>query len=331
MNHRPKIVVVTPVKNEAWILPRFLSVTSQFADHIVIADQGSDDESVSICHQYHKVTLIHNRSGYDEAARQRLLIQAARELVTEDKIILALDADEILAANAMSAPGWMSMLTAQPGTILCFEKPDLYLTTGQCIRYETPWPLGYVDDGAEHRPTRIHSIRIPTPHSAPRLGVPDVKIIHYALARQGAQSAKRRMYCVIEHVLGVSPMWRRRLAYPSEMDWTTLGTLDESPAEWFEGWEKIGIDMHTVKSEDYYWQDHEVLRYFSKYGVRRFWVDDIWDIDWETARSYAESINVAGIPHRRITAPPLTIQSLLSLFASCLMSLRAFRRSLKLR
>jgi len=37
-----RIVVVTPVRNEAWILERFLSVTSRFADHIIIADQALD-------------------------------------------------------------------------------------------------------------------------------------------------------------------------------------------------------------------------------------------------------------------------------------------------
>ncbi|WP_260675883.1 MULTISPECIES: hypothetical protein [Nostocales] len=38
MNKIAKIVVMTPVKNEAWIVDRFLSVTSQFADYIIIAE-----------------------------------------------------------------------------------------------------------------------------------------------------------------------------------------------------------------------------------------------------------------------------------------------------
>lgn len=329
MNRSPRIVVVTPIKNEAWILPRFLSVTSQFADHIIIADQESTDESVSICQSYPKVTLIHNRSGeYDEAGRQRLLIQTARELVPEHKIILALDADEIIAADALAAPGWKEMLAAEPGTVLYFEKPDLYLTTDQCIRYERPWPLGYVDDGAEHQPTRIHSIRIPTPKSSPKLHVPDVKILHYALVRMKAQRSKRRMYCVIEHVFLRNPIWRRRLAYRAAMDWTTLGQLEASPQQWFSGWEQIGVDMHTIPSEVYYWQDFEVLRYFAQHGVRKFWVDDIWDFDWEKCRAYAQSIDIAGIPDCTITPPPKPVESLFRLLDKSLMSLRGFRRSL---
>jgi glycosyltransferase involved in cell wall biosynthesis len=320
----PKIVVVTPVKNEAWILDRFLSVTSQFADLILIADQGSTDESVAICQKY--PTVIQNKSSeYDEASRQRLLINKARELVTEHKIILALDADEILAANALQTTGWQEMLRAKPGTVLYFEKPDLYLTSAQCIRYETPWPVGYVDDGAEHQPSKIHSIRIPTPKTASKLYVKDVKILHYALARMEAQNSKRRMYCVLEHVLRTSPVWRRRLGYRSQMDWTSLGRLEASPKEWFDDWEQLGIDMHTIRPEPYYWQDYEVLRHFAQYGVRRFWVDDIWDFDWEKCRIHAQSIGVSGIPQNKISMPPKLITSLLPVLDKSFVMLKSIR------
>ena len=68
MNQTPKIVVITPVKNEAWILDRFLAVTSQFADCIIIADQNSTDESKDICKKYPKVIVIDNKSTkYDES------------------------------------------------------------------------------------------------------------------------------------------------------------------------------------------------------------------------------------------------------------------------
>lgn len=41
--NRPQIIVVTPIKNEDWILDRFLSTTSLWADNIIIADQCSTD------------------------------------------------------------------------------------------------------------------------------------------------------------------------------------------------------------------------------------------------------------------------------------------------
>jgi glycosyltransferase involved in cell wall biosynthesis len=312
-NQTPKIVVITPLKNEDWIIDRFLAVTSQFADCIIIADQNSNDESVAICKKYPKVVLIENKSTqYDEASRQILLIQTARDLVPEPKILLALDTDEILAASATTTLGWKSMLKAKPGTVLLFEKPELYLTPNQCIRYDTSWPLGYVDDGAEHNPKKIHSIRIPMPDYAPRLYINDVKILHYAAVRPAAQAAKYRMYSVIENVLSTGFSLTRRRKYDVNRVFRQLKLQASlSPSEWFTAWEDLGIDMHTIIEQKYSWQDFEVLKYFHEHGLRRFWIDDIWEFDWEACRLYAKSLGMTNIPDFEIKAPPRSMRSIM--------------------
>jgi glycosyltransferase involved in cell wall biosynthesis len=305
----PKIVVITPVKNEEWILDRFLAVTSQFADHIIIADQNSTDESLAICKNYPKVILIENKSDqFNEGERQILLIQKARELVPEPKIILALDADEMLAANATKTLGWKLMLKAKPGTVLCFEKLNLYLDTYACIRYDTS-PIGYVDDGAEHKPRPIHSIRIPAPDYATRLCINDVKILHYGLIRPTAKVSKTRMYSVVENVLGTSNVLSRRLSYASKNSNEEL-KLELANIEWFTAWEEIGIDMHTIPNQKYYWYDFEVLKYFHKYGWRHFWLEDIWGFNWEACRLYAKSIGMSNIPEHPIPEQPRIIDIL---------------------
>ncbi|HYW20100.1 MAG TPA: glycosyltransferase family 2 protein [Nodularia sp. (in: cyanobacteria)] len=300
-NQKPKIVVITPVKNEAWILDRFLAVTSEFADHIIIADQNSIDGSQDICQKYPKVTLIENKAEkFNESERQLLLIQAARDLVPEHKIILALDADEILAANAIHTQSWQAMLKAKPGTVLFFEKPDLFVTTHQCLRTGILTPLGYVDDGAEHQPQKIHSVRIPVPEYATRLHIHDIKVMHYALTRLDAQASKLRLYSVIENVLEVGHPIGRRSRYPSKPDYLSLGKVETAAQEWFTGWEERGIDMHTIIKQKYYHYDFEVLRYFYKYGIQRFWMEDIWAYDWEACRQYAQSIGMTNIPDYQI-------------------------------
>jgi glycosyltransferase involved in cell wall biosynthesis len=326
-NQTPKIVVITPVKNEDWILDRFLAVTSQFADHIIIANQNSTDQSVAICKRYPKVTVIENKSEkFNEAERQILLIQTARNLVPEHKILLALDADEILAASATKTLGWQSMLKAKPGTVLCFEKPDLYLRPNQCIRYDIPWPLGYVDDGVEHQATQIHSIRIPMPDYAPRLYIHDVKILHYSGVRPAAaQAAKYRMYSVLENVLSTGFPLTRRGKYDLQMIFTNLKwRASPSLSEWFVAWEEIGIDMHTIIDQKYAWQDFEVLRYFHKYGLRRFWIDDIWEFDWEACRLYAKSLGMNNIPDYEIKPPPRSMRAIIRNLTDVYMGTRKF-------
>jgi glycosyltransferase involved in cell wall biosynthesis len=314
MNPAPKIVVITPVKNEAWILDRFLAVTSQFADHIIVADQNSTDGSPDICRKYPKVDLILNDSpDYDEASRQLLLIQRSREVVSGQRILLALDADEVLAANAMETLSWQSMLSAKPGTVLFFEKPDLYITPYQCIRYDNPWPIGYVDDGAEHKPKAIHSIRVPLPDYARKLHLDEVKVLHYALSQQTRQASKMRLYSVIENVKGITSfaLYRRR-AYSASKNWVRQGRLETCPIEWFQKWEDVGIDMCSLQQDTYYWQDFEVLKYFKKYGVKRFWLDDIWDFDWEGCRKHAQALGMPDIPLGRIMPPPKLLTIILS-------------------
>jgi glycosyltransferase involved in cell wall biosynthesis len=309
---RPAVVVLTPVKNEAWILDRFLSVSSAFADRIIVLDQGSTDGSTDICARYEKVHLIHNPDRtYDEAARQRRLIETARELIRGPRILLALDSDEILAGDALTTDDWSRMMTARPGTVLYFEKPELFQSPHNAIRYKEPWPLGYVDDGCEHRATKIHSIRIPQPQYATQLRLLEIKILHYALTRPEAQRAKMRYYSVVENMNMVAPFYARRRRYSKSRDFVRAGTLEASPAAWFEAWQSMGIDMFTIERPEFYWQDFEVLRFIGRQGSTRFWLDDIWDLDWETVRQRGVALGYPDMPSFKVTSPPVSLQQVL--------------------
>ena len=301
-----RVVVVTPVRNEAWILERFLSVTSRFADHIIVADQRSSDDSRAICGRYPKVTVIDNPSDeFNERDRQLLLLRQARALVPPPRVILALDADEILAADALDTPSWRAMLAARPGTIVCFERVDLYETPDQCMRHDRLTPLGYVDDGVEHAPRDMHSVRVPIPDYAPRLLLDEIAVLHYSALRPAALASKLRWYSVLENVRGTCPwVFKRRLRYAMHVDFTGTGRVERCPPEWFRRWEEAGIDMRSVVEEQYYWHDFEVLRYMNEYGARKFWLDDIWGFDWEACRRHAKRHNIAGVPDAPVNAPP---------------------------
>jgi glycosyltransferase involved in cell wall biosynthesis len=323
---RPKIVVLTPIKNEAWILERFLTVTSRFADLIIIADQDSTDESLEICKRFPKVALVRNsQASYDEAGRQKLLIQEARGRISEPKILLALDADEILAADAISAQGWQTMLQAKPGTVLCFEKPDLFLGTRYCIRYDTPWPLGYVDDGAAHTGKKVHSIRIPTPPGCSYLNLHDIKILHYNMCRPSAIDSRRRFYAVQENIEGLNPFWRRIIYSNNVNNWRLNLAPLKNPTlpGWFLGWEAAGIDMHSIFAAEFYWWDLEILKAFQFYGSTRFWFDDIWDFDW--AR-YTDQISTESSSPVRLMPPPKILQMVVRTTARIVRKAASIRR-----
>lgn len=54
---KPIVCCLTPVKNEACILERFLYAASLWADHIIVADQMSTDESREIAKKIQRLYL----------------------------------------------------------------------------------------------------------------------------------------------------------------------------------------------------------------------------------------------------------------------------------
>jgi glycosyltransferase involved in cell wall biosynthesis len=318
--------VLTPVRNEAWILPRFLAVTQRVADLIIVLDQNSTDGSAEICQAHPKVRLLRNpNSKYDEAERQRILIETARKLVPMPRVLLALDADEVLAADAPSTPDWHRGLSAAPGTILMIEKPTFYGGIDRVIRYPGGFPLGFVDDDSPHEARLIHSVRIPMPAGAVRLALNQVKVLHYALLRSTAQAAKARMYGAIENLAGARHLLARRHLYGSQKDYSREGPIEPTPARWLQGWEQAGIDMRTVSDDPPHWQDLEVLRLFAEHGTRRFWLDDIWDPDWESYRQEALRRGIDRLPRRPIQPPPAMLRWMMKAPDLAYKALRALR------
>lgn len=306
----PKVVILTPVKNEAWIIERFLAVATRCADLVIVVDQNSTDGTAQICRRFERVHVLTNPTDdYDESSRQQLLIEEARRLVPGPRVLLALDADELVAADAIATDDWRAMLAARPGTVVYFEKPDLYESVSRCIRYTTPWPLAYCDDGAPHQGRLVHSIRIPVRESADRLVLEQAKIIHYGLARPRAQRAKSRYYSVIENTRQTQrSVLLRRWAYASNRNYGGGGRVMAPSDEWFAGWEAQSIAVRSVADAEYHWQDFEVLRFFQRYGTRRYWLDDIWNFDWEACRREGVKRGEIDLPPAPVTPPSRPLQ-----------------------
>lgn len=278
---RPLLVCLTPVKNEAWILERFLKCTSVWADHIIIADQGSTDGSREIARRFPKVTLVDNPSEvFNEPERQQILLAEARR-IPGSKILLALDADEFLTANFLSSPEWETILRAPPGTVIRFPWLDV-LSDGSDLRYfRYRWdpPIGYVDDDTVHNGPAIHSVRIPVPPGSATLIPSQIKLMHYCMLDLERFKSKIRWYQCFEHInLHRKPLFLYRFYH--ENLFVSPRLVQPVPREWIQGYEQRGIDMSTVHREGVYRWDKEVLQCFEKYGTARFKRLALWDADW---------------------------------------------------
>lgn len=291
MNVEKKIIVLTPIKNEEWILDTFLKTTSCYADHILLADQNSDDNGLAMAKKFPKVDIIHNDSAeFNEAARQKLLIDTARKKYGPDNILLAIDSDEIITYNALESKEWETIRNSEPGTVLYFEKPTFYNGIEHVIRYESQggWPLGVVDNGAQHNPDFIHSTRIPMEEDSPKLYLKEIKFLHCNLLSLPRQRSKVRYYCILEAIANSKPWYHRLMMYRHDYDYAKQEGDGLMPAisEWTDGWVKKGILFKEAKKEPYYWFDREALKLIHKEGHRKFWLEDIWDINWNGVEEY---------------------------------------------
>jgi hypothetical protein len=306
---RPKIIVLVPVRNEAWILPTFLECASLWADHIIVADQLSEDRSRELAAGFPKVTLIDNPSAtFSEVERQRLLIAAARRF-PGPRLLMALDADEIVSANILDEPEWKQAMQMPPGTVLAFPKVELFGSLKQyflhSVEDKDSWiPFGYMDDGAEHQGSVIHTCRIPEPAGPPRFQLNNVVVLHLSRLNMLRAESKDRWYRCFE-----------RISFPQKNILTIHRLYDfferlkdtfnirATHPDWFANYQKAGIDLNINETETVFWWDWEILRLFKKYGTAPFRHLDIWSVDWEALRLQGQSRGVPGLPEQPVHIP----------------------------
>lgn len=262
MKDRPLLVVLTPVFNEAWILPAFLKATSLWADHIIIADQMSDDGSRELYAQFPKVTVIDNpRKEMHQAATRRLLFDAAKK-IEGDKILFALDADEFLSGNFTETEGWKSIMNSEPGDVF-----DFYwmLLSADGMRYSIPnhipfyWAVHVnkaLYDGT-FPDNFIDEWRLPWPENDHEHVIKDVSFMHFHDVNTKRQHNKKLFYQVLQYThpdnkMGGVYFYRRYKAKP-KYEYIPLpeGVYDFYKAHDVDLWEELNLNdvgAHYVKT-----------------------------------------------------------------------------------
>jgi hypothetical protein len=282
---KPLVVCLTPVKDEAWILERFLRCASVWADRIIVADQQSKDGSREIAHSFPKVTLIENKSeAYNEPERQKLLIDEARK-TPGPKILMTLDADEFLTANFLTSPEWDTILRSTPGTVIRFRRLEVFAKASSLfyLDFRLRPPIGFVDDSTEHNGATIHSVRIPVRAGAPTVIPTQISMMHYCLLDRERFRSRIRWYQCFEHLNTKKRPIELYRFYNQDLFVQSSG-IAPVPKEWLKGYEERGIDMSSVHRQGTYHWDKEVLQLFEKYGAARFKQLGIWGANWTQLR-----------------------------------------------
>jgi len=306
-----KIIVITPIKDEEWILPSFLWACSRFADHILILDQQSSDRSREICEEFPKVTVIDNPSAvYNEADRSHLLVSNARRLFGEGNLLVALDSDEILTFSSLNIKRWDQLRSLPLGTQIYFEKSEIFSNPWNCVRANCSFAYAYVDDGAEMQGLLIHSRRLPGDDKCKTYITSQIILMHFAHVRWTEWCARQAIYCMIENV-NQSKSHRNRSCYYAPRFFLRFGAKNRVPipSDWLEGYSSAGIDILSHTTNKYNAFHLRGLKMFSQHGISRFRFDPIWWINWEDARLYFQQQAIADLPTFPLIRPNVFIRS----------------------
>ncbi|MEI6390567.1 MAG: glycosyltransferase family 2 protein [Verrucomicrobiota bacterium] len=285
-------VCLTPTRNEAWIIRNFIAATKLWANHIVVADQGSTDGTLQQLEAAAGVDVVINNTEFDELHRQRLLVGRARQIAGR-RILIALDADEALSANCLESKEWRMISQAKPGTVLRFRWVNLLPGLQEAWIPPQMVPFGFVDDGTEHTGGRIHNRRVPCPTGAPTLDMLEIVVLHFQYLAWNRMVSKHRWYQAWEYTAHKkkSPLEIFREYHHMYGSWGKSEIYPVRP-EWLEGYDRAGINFRSLKSEDVTWWDHEVIKMLYEHGPEHFRKLAIWDTDWN---SMAAAIGCTGI------------------------------------
>src|SRR5690606_8755540 len=129
------------------ILDSFIKINSSWADYFIILDQNSTDRTREIARSFHNVILKDNIANeFNEDTRQKMLIDAAREIEGGKRILIALDADEVLSANHRKSSEWDTIKSLPKGTIIKFPWVNINADKRTGWLTKNKVPFGFVDD-----------------------------------------------------------------------------------------------------------------------------------------------------------------------------------------
>ena len=283
----PKLICVTPIRNESKILDKFLECTSLWADNIIISDQCSEDNSREIAARYPKVTLVENfEKEYNEKQVRQILIDEARK-IDGPKIIFAVDADEVLTPEMLLESEKEKFSNAMQRTVFMAKFVNI------CPDMKHYWdgplrlPLAFYDDGiSQFEAEKIHTFRNICPENAVNINIESPKIMHFQFTDWERMESKHRWYQCWERINNPKKSAIEIYRGYHHMYSINQNELHDIPDLWFDEYKKIGINIDAInKDKEPYW-DKTVLDYFNKYGTDFFKKEAIWDVNWVEKANY---------------------------------------------
>ncbi len=287
-----KKIVLMPVKNEDWILEYSLSCASLWADHIIIADQGSTDNSREIYKKFGKVIVIENPFEFHSGSVRKLLLEEARK-IPGNNLLFSLDADEILSSNFLDTIEQKTLLDSlAPWDSLILQWINLWWSPTWYRNDDSVWSNSWKHfafyDNREYSYEFIdkindHEARVPADSIIHSITNIQIKVLHFQFLWRERMLSKQRRYRVhdlIQQPNSLINNIKLNLKYfPTKIE--EKAGISEVPSKWIEIYRESWTSSDQIQFyTDFYWYDRDILEKLTKFGTKYFQYLDIWDDDW---------------------------------------------------
>lgn len=274
-----KIIALLPVKNEAWILPTYLSSVMRVADEIVALDDGSTDSSRTILEAAGASVFSHDFGTeriVQMSARRTLLLEEGRR--RGGTHFIWLDADEAFSLDFLPLAR-ETIASLKEGEKLSMRWVHLWKNTAQYLD-DPASPFGHAwkdvivcDSPTYSFETRFLSeARTPGPHDK-LVCLPEEHgvVLHFQFAQWDAMQMKQAWYRCMERIEGSRSARRINHTYSVTLDAPALRTLP-LPTHWIEG---IVLPSDAPITD---WREEEISSWFDTHGILFFEPLQIWHI-----------------------------------------------------
>jgi glycosyltransferase involved in cell wall biosynthesis len=283
-----KIIALLPVKNEAWILPTYLSSVLKIADKIIALDNGSTDNTRAILESAGAIVIPYSDSGEINMSYLRMeLLEAGRR--AGGTHFIWLDADEAFS-SPFNENGREIIAGLRPGEKLSLRWITLWQSTSH-YRDDGVWNDLYKDFIVCDKPGQgftdqfLSEARTPGQNnSIKRLPESKGVVLHFQFVAWQRVILKQSYYRMRELIEKRRSARRINATYSITLPSSTI-TTREAPSDWF----KNLILPKEFGEESTGWYIEQIFQWFDKYGIQFFEPLQIWQIE-ELDREFIKKI-----------------------------------------
>lgn len=292
-----KIIALLPFKNEAWILPTYLSSVSKIADKIIALDDNSTDKGADILKEAGAEVITLNTKSetfVNMSLRRQKLLEAGRK--AGGTHFIWLDADETFSANFIPRAREV-IAKLSPGQKMTLRWINFWGNEEHYLN-DKKSPLGYIwkdfiycDDGKDEFINKsISESRTPgNTLNTLKLDETTGVILHWAYSDWETVQHKQAWYQCVELIEGKRSPFRINVSYSFTKKYSGLETK-LVPDHWMDG---------IVKPINHRGKFHlkQIEEFFQTYGIKYFERLDIWHIS-ELEKKFIIQEGRKPIPHR---------------------------------